>query len=140
MASFTKSSDLYRLINLTSKCRGWERTSALHLLADQNWERLDQWYLGTCGNCPFLESVRKASIRKAKSLTIARVYQEVLGSKQSQPANAQTNDKFQLLLQVDSDVHTGMVWGDEGRIYFWIHEADLREKRFDRVWLRLQCY
>jgi len=87
-----------------------------------------------------LESVRKASIRKAKSLTIARVYQEVLGSKQSQPANAQTNDKFQLLLQVDSDVHTGMVWGDEGRIYFWIHEADLREKRFDRVWLRLQCY
>jgi uncharacterized protein YwqG len=46
---------------------------------------------------------------------------------------------WRLLLQLDSEERTGMHWGDEGRIYFMIHKDDLRRRRFDDVWLILQC-
>ena len=46
-----------------------------------------------------------------------------------------------LLLQIDSeDDKTGMMWGDAGRLYYWIKKQDLKEKRFDKSWLILQCY
>lgn len=46
-----------------------------------------------------------------------------------------------LLLQVDSEEEkTGMMWGDLGRLYFWIRSQDLKEKRFDKAWCILQCY
>jgi uncharacterized protein YwqG len=47
---------------------------------------------------------------------------------------------WRLLMQLDSDDEAGMMWGDAGRLYFWIREADLRERRFDKVWLILQCH
>ena len=31
------------------------------------------------------------------------------------------------------------MWGDVGRLYFWIRDADLRARRFDATWLILQC-
>lgn len=43
---------------------------------------------------------------------------------------------WRLLLQLDSDV---WMWGDCGKLYFWIPRADLAACRFDRVWLQLQC-
>jgi uncharacterized protein YwqG len=46
-----------------------------------------------------------------------------------------------LLLQIDSDEDkTGMMWGDSGRIYFWIRKQDLLVKNFDKTWCILQCY
>ena len=33
-----------------------------------------------------------------------------------------------------------LMFGDCGNIYFYIKKQDLQEKRFDRVWLILQCY
>jgi uncharacterized protein YwqG len=47
---------------------------------------------------------------------------------------------WQLLLQIDSEDRAGMMWGDAGRLYFWITEEDLKEKRFERAWMILQCY
>jgi len=47
---------------------------------------------------------------------------------------------WQLLLQVDSDDNAGMMWGDSGRIYYWIRRDDLRAKNFENVWSILQCY
>jgi uncharacterized protein YwqG len=44
-----------------------------------------------------------------------------------------------LLLQVDSD-DVGMMWGDGGRLYFWIREQDARRADFSNVWMILQCY
>lgn len=47
---------------------------------------------------------------------------------------------WQLLLQIDTDeAGPRWMWGDCGRIYFWIRREDLRARRFDRVWTILQC-
>ena len=46
---------------------------------------------------------------------------------------------WRLLLQIDSDDAAGMMWGDVGRIYYWMHTEDLAARRFDRAWLVLQC-
>ena len=53
---------------------------------------------------------------------------------------AKSQYDWRLLLQVDSDEHAGMMWGDAGRIYYWIRDQDLLERRFDKSWLVLQCY
>ena len=47
---------------------------------------------------------------------------------------------WQLLLQIDSDDSLGTMWGDAGRIYFWIREQDLKNRDFAKVLLVLQCY
>ncbi|MBN1500264.1 MAG: DUF1963 domain-containing protein [Spirochaetes bacterium] len=46
---------------------------------------------------------------------------------------------WMLLLQIDSDVETGMMWGDMGMLYFWIRKDDLKKLKFDNVWMILQC-
>ena len=45
-----------------------------------------------------------------------------------------------LLLQLDSDDDVDMMWGDGGRLYFWIREQDARRADFGNVWLVLQCF
>jgi uncharacterized protein YwqG len=48
---------------------------------------------------------------------------------------------WNLLLQIDSEEDkTGMMWGDAGRLYFWIKEQDLKNLNFDKSWFILQCY
>ena len=46
-----------------------------------------------------------------------------------------------LLFQLDTVEHDGfeLMFGDEGRIYFYIKKEHLLKKRFDKVWLVLQC-
>ena len=46
---------------------------------------------------------------------------------------------WRLLLQVDSNDDCGMMWGDVGRIYFWIRKEDLLNRRFDKSWFQYQC-
>jgi uncharacterized protein YwqG len=46
---------------------------------------------------------------------------------------------WRLLLQLDSDDEANMMWGDCGRLYFWIHEDALEARDFDKVWMVLQC-
>ena len=48
---------------------------------------------------------------------------------------------WRLLLQIDSNEdECNMMWGDSGRLYVWIRQADLQARRFERCWLILQCY
>jgi uncharacterized protein YwqG len=47
---------------------------------------------------------------------------------------------WRLLLQLDTDNAAGMMWGDTGRIYFWIREQDARAGDFDKAWMIVQCY
>jgi uncharacterized protein YwqG len=49
-------------------------------------------------------------------------------------------DEWMLLLQLDSDESADVMWGDSGMLYFWIREADLRARRFEKAWMTLQCY
>lgn len=49
--------------------------------------------------------------------------------------------EWQLLFQLDT-VEQGdfeLMFGDCGRIYFYIRREDLAQRRFDRAWLILQC-
>lgn len=45
---------------------------------------------------------------------------------------------WRLLLQLDSDDGSGMLWGDAGMLYFWVTERGLGEKDFDDAWVVLQ--
>lgn len=49
-------------------------------------------------------------------------------------------DDWELLLQVGDSAGTNMMWGDAGKLYFWIHKEDLAASRFDRVWLICQSH
>lgn len=46
---------------------------------------------------------------------------------------------WRLLLQIDSNEENEMMWGDCGRLYFWIKKDDLLNKNFDKSWFSLQC-
>jgi len=46
---------------------------------------------------------------------------------------------WRLLAQIDSDENAGVEWGDRGRLYFWIREADLERRDFSNVWMILEC-
>jgi uncharacterized protein YwqG len=47
---------------------------------------------------------------------------------------------WRLLLQIDTDEEgPGWMWGDVGRVYFWIKNQDLRRLRFADAWLIFQC-
>lgn len=45
-----------------------------------------------------------------------------------------------LLMQLDSDISTGMSWGDAGRIYWWLRDADLAAGNWHRaIWEEQSC-
>ena len=46
---------------------------------------------------------------------------------------------WRLLFQVDSQDEAGMMWGDVGRLYYWIRHDDLIAGHWDLSWLVLQC-
>jgi uncharacterized protein YwqG len=47
---------------------------------------------------------------------------------------------WRLLFQIDSDEHSGTMWGDAGMLYFWVRASDAVQGRFERTWLVLQCH
>jgi uncharacterized protein YwqG len=47
---------------------------------------------------------------------------------------------WKLLLQIDSDENAEMMWGDAGRLYFWIRAEDLAPRQFSNCWMISQCY
>lgn len=51
-------------------------------------------------------------------------------------------DEWRLLFQLDGGVRAenfSLEFGDSGSIYFYIRREDLQARRFERVWLVLQC-
>jgi len=50
--------------------------------------------------------------------------------------------EWRLLFQLDSIVTKNyeLLWGDSGRIYFYVNSDDLANLNFDNCWLFLQCY
>ena len=59
-----------------------------------------------------------------------------------QRAEETARDRWMLLFQLDT-VELGdfeLMFGDCGHIYFYITKEHLAARRFDRIWLILQCY
>lgn len=54
-------------------------------------------------------------------------------------ALAEGADAWRLLLQVDSAENLGMMWGDVGRLYYWMHQDALVAGRWSEAWFVLQC-
>jgi uncharacterized protein YwqG len=48
--------------------------------------------------------------------------------------------RWKLLMQFTSNDMVDMMWGDEGKLYFFIRDNDLKNKNFLHVWMKLQCY
>ncbi len=59
-----------------------------------------------------------------------------------QEAERTSVEDWQLLLQLDTVEQDGfeLMFGDCGRIYFYIRKEDLKARQFDNIWLVLQCY
>jgi hypothetical protein len=47
---------------------------------------------------------------------------------------------WRLLLQVDSEEDIGMMWGDMGRLYYWIQQDDLKRRLWTEVRVILQSH
>ncbi len=45
-----------------------------------------------------------------------------------------------LIAQIGSDEEAGLMWGDVGQLYVWIHRRDLKARRFEKALLFQQCY
>lgn len=66
---------------------------------------------------------------------------EKIPEKALKEAERSAANNWRLLFQMDT-VASGdfeLMFGDCGKIYFWIRKDDLLARRFDRVWLILQC-
>ncbi len=59
---------------------------------------------------------------------------------QNHPELEKNVSNWNLLVQVDSNEDLNMMWGDSGRLYFWIKNQDLMQRKFDQSWLILQCF
>lgn len=46
---------------------------------------------------------------------------------------------WKLLFQMDSDDDLNVMWGDLGKIYFWVEASKSKDGNFDDSWLILQC-
>lgn len=47
---------------------------------------------------------------------------------------------WHMILQVFHCQHTNMMWGDAGRLHFYAHAGDIKNLKFDEVWLEFQCH
>lgn len=46
---------------------------------------------------------------------------------------------WDLLLQIDNDEESGMMWGHQGTLYLCMPQDKMRERKFEDCWLILQC-
>jgi uncharacterized protein YwqG len=50
------------------------------------------------------------------------------------------SSNWKLVLQLDSDERLDVMWGDNGRLFFWMHEESIRNRQWNEAWVKLQCY
>ena len=76
----------------------------------------------------------------SRGINIGHGYPQM--SKEERDKLEQEAQRWQLLFQLDSlgNDEFELMFGDCGRIYFYITKEELKQKRFDRSWLILQCY
>jgi uncharacterized protein YwqG len=83
------------------------------------------------------ESILDAMVEDSK--TKWKTAQRLLGHAQPVQFTAEPEGHL-LLLQLDSDDDARMMWGDVGKLYFWLPEEALAARRFDEMTMELQCH
>lgn len=71
---------------------------------------------------------------------LARGLQDKSPEEQFADAVQKAAQDWVLLLQLQQETLNTGTWGDSATLYFCIKETDLRSKRFDNVWMSLQCH
>lgn len=73
---------------------------------------------------------------------LGNTWSAVVSREEIQQACDASVEGWRLLFQLDvvQDGGFELMFGDCGRLYFYIRTEDLKARRFDRVWLILQCY
>ncbi|MBW2257203.1 MAG: DUF1963 domain-containing protein [Deltaproteobacteria bacterium] len=52
---------------------------------------------------------------------------------------AAASHEWRLLFQFASDADIDLMWGDLGKLYFWMREQDIASGSWEAAWLQLQC-
>ncbi|MDJ0365789.1 YwqG family protein [Hymenobacter sp. H14-R3] len=92
------------------------------------------------GNSDNLQGPMRAQCVLASQSGIS-IENQNLSRDQATALAQQAAGEWELLLQLDShEAEAGMMWGDMGRLYFWIKRADLARRDFSQVRQFLQCY
>jgi len=47
---------------------------------------------------------------------------------------------WKLLLQIDSDDRLDVMWGDSGKLFFWMQTEAITNRQWNAVWVKLQCH
>jgi uncharacterized protein YwqG len=118
-------------------------------LSEEEGDRYDEFLDNSCGNGAVIHQLFghpneiQGNMQLECQLTSNGIYTGDINA-HSHPRVQSLEDgasDWRLLLQVDSDEENmGTMWGDAGRVYYWIREQDLSRLDFSKVWLILQCY
>ena len=116
-------------------------------ISDEESEALDEWKSPAFGDTPYHQMfgypipIQGDQMELECQLASSGVncgtpeeYESPRAAKLSKGAK-----DWHLLLQLDSDDDAGMMWGDAGRLYFWIRETEARKADFTNAWMVLQC-
>ncbi len=78
----------------------------------------------------------------SRGLYLGNTWSAVASEEEIEEARRTSVEGWRLLFQLDTveDGDFELMFGDSGRIYFYIRLEDLKARRFDRAWLVLQCY
>jgi hypothetical protein len=83
------------------------------------------------------QPIQSAGLGHGAELTLRQLgYDERLSEADAEEANR----AWRSLLQLDGDDELRWSWGDAGRFHYVIRDDDLKNRRFDRVMVELQCH
>ncbi len=116
----------------------------LAALSSEQWEAVDTMLLADApahqlGGHPL--AIQNEEMEEDCQLTSNGIYMgnpEAYHTPEAERLKAGAAD-WQLLMQIDSDDDADMMWGDLGRLYFWIRRQDVEARDFSKVWMILQC-
>lgn len=130
----------------------WEDFSAKEALPRGGWERFDiiraalvSAAPGVCHKLLGWPDVIQGNMAAECELVIRGYYLgdgwQAVPPQMLQAAKDASLKDWRLLFQLDTVNDGGfeLMFGDCGRIYFYIRKEDLAARQFDRVWLILQC-
>ena len=126
---------------------GHDDLEALHL-SDEEQDALDEYCSSLRGDGPahqvggYPDAVQDSAMALQCQLVTHGLYcgnESGYDDPRARELAAGASD-WRFLFQIDSDDELGTMWGDMGRIYFWVRAQEAKGGDFSGVWLVLQCH